>query len=164
MSTREFLDAYDAPIHATCPPVRCVRATLGANLYCMGTEVSHGERLTEYLENEWNALGTTRGAWCRTAGLSASTVMRWSQGAEPDLRNLRIVAAGLDRNLVDILFAAGYIDERDARMRRVAPPRPRLDIEVAIKTDRSISVAERDALLAVHAAFSTLGAAAGKSR
>ena len=125
---------------------------------------SHGTRLTRFLQGEWNALGTTRGAWCRSVGIASSTVLRWSQGVEPDLKNLLIVAAGLDRKLVDVLYAAGYIGDEDVQVRTVAPPRERITIEAAIKTDVTLSDPERDALLAVHAAFQTVTSPAGAGR
>jgi hypothetical protein len=138
---------------------------LAAILALMGeADTSHGARLTKYLEQEWAARNTTRGAWCRSVGLAGSTVLRWSQGVEPDLRNLQVVAEGLNRRLVDVLFAAGYIDESDVRVRTVAPPRMRTDVKAAIKADPTLSDPEREALLAVHNAFQTLASTRRRTR
>lgn len=123
---------------------------------------SHGVQLTRFLEKEWDALYTTRGAWCRANGLADSTVYRWSQGVEPDLRNMQTVADGLNRRLVDILFAAGYLDESDVRVRTVTPPRERIELEAAIRTDPELTDSEREALLAVHAAFQGPSTRSGK--
>lgn len=114
---------------------------------------SHGVLLTRFLEKEWDALYTTRGAWCRKVGVADSTVYRWSQGVEPDMRNMVEIAHGLGRKLTDILFAAGYIAEDEVKRIVVAPAREKMDLADVIRGDASLSAAQRDALLAVHAAF-----------
>lgn len=116
---------------------------------------AHGVRLTHFLEKEWDALYTTRGAWCRKVGLADSTVYRWSQGVEPDMRNMVLIAQGLNRKLVDILYAAGYLGEDEYKVRTVTPVRERPSLVDAIRTDPSLSTGQREALLAVHAAFET---------
>lgn len=119
----------------------------------MSSSQSHGIQLTRYLEKEWDALYTNRGEWCRKHGLADSTVYRWSQGVEPDLRNMQTVAEGLGRRLVEILYHAGYLDDSDLRLRAVTPPRERVDLEAAIRTDPELTDSEREALLMVHTAF-----------
>lgn len=125
---------------------------------------SHGARLTRFLEKEWDAMHTTRAAWCRKAGLADSTVLRWERGVEPDMRNLQLVADGLDRKLIEVLYHAGYIDEADMRLRTIPAPRERVDLEVAIRTDRTLDDTSREALLAIHAALTRSPASPGRKR
>lgn len=117
------------------------------------TTVNHGVLLTRFLEKEWDALGTTRGSWCRRAGIPDSTVYRWSQGVQPDLDNMVALAEALGRRLTDVLYHAGYIGEDEMRVRTVAPANERPALEDMIRTDDALSPPERQALLAVHAAF-----------
>lgn len=120
----------------------------------MGNETeNHGVLLTRYLEKEWDALYTTRGAWCREHGLPDTTVYRWSQGVEPDIGTMMKIADALGRKLVEVLYHAGYVDESDLRLRTVAPPRERIDVIGAIRTDPELTDQQRQALLAVHTAL-----------
>jgi hypothetical protein len=121
----------------------------------MPTTQSHGVLLTRYLEKQWDARYTNRGTWCRQVGLADSTVLRWGRGAEPDLKQLGIVAEGLSVKLVELLFHAGYIDEDDVKLRSVAPAPQRVPLVDSIRTDSTLTPAEKDALLAVHTAFTS---------
>lgn len=136
-------------------------------MYLMSTSEtqSHGIKLTRFLEKEWDARYTNRGAWCREVGLADSTVLRWSQGTDPDLNNLMLVADGLNRPLIEILYHAGYIPKRQIELTTVRPAAARVSVVDAIRTDEELSKAERDALLAVHAAFQSQdGASNGRRR
>jgi hypothetical protein len=114
--------------------------------------IDHGQRLTSFLQKEWDAAGTTRGAWCREAGLADSTVMRWGQGVEPDMRNLRMVAQGLGRRLVDVLLAAGYLSPDDVGG-HVPELSSRIDFETALLIATGISDEERAAHLKLREAY-----------
>lgn len=124
---------------------------------------SHGVMLTRFLEKEWDALYTTRGAWCRKVGLADSTLLRWGTGVEPDMKNMQKVAEGLNRKLIDILYAAGYLPEEQFRARTVVGPSEKVDLVEMIRNDASLNNAQRQALLAVHAAFQDDGAAGKRS-
>jgi hypothetical protein len=110
------------------------------------TTIDHGKRLAEFLASEWAAKGITRGTWCRENKIPDSTVMRWARGVEPDMRNLRIVAAALDRPLVDVLLAAGYLSPSDVNGRQVSPPTPWQSVDRAIEEDPTLSDALRQLL------------------
>jgi len=114
--------------------------------------IDHGQRLTEFLQREWDAAGTTRGAWCREVGLADSTVMRWGQGTDPDFRNLELVAAGLGRRMVDVLLAAGYLTPDEVNG-HVPVQSSRLDIDTALRTATGVSDAERDAHMQLRKAY-----------
>lgn len=105
----------------------------------MADSTNHGIKLTRFLEKEWDALGVTRGGWCRVNGLADSTVLRWSTGTPPTIDNMVLVAEALNRKLVDILYYAGYLDEDSYRVRTVAPPRERVDTIDVIRTDTTLT-------------------------
>lgn len=111
---------------------------------------SHGVLLTRFLEKEWDALYTTRGAWCRKVGVADSTVYRWSQGVEPDIRNMRLVADGLGRKLIDILYAAGYVDDTEVRVRAVTPPRSRASMTDVVNTDSALTKDGKEMMLKLY--------------
>lgn len=97
-------------------------------------------------------MGITRGQWCREVGLSDSTVSRWRTDTEPNLMNMKVVADGLGRPLIDILIAAGYLDPKDVRGRTVTP-RVQPDAITAIQSDPTLTEIERDTLLQMLAAM-----------
>lgn len=113
------------------------------------TDTDHGARLTRYLETVWDDLGTTRGAWCRQHRIADSTVMRWSIGVEPDMRNYRAVAAALELPLLDILVIAGEVTLEKGD--RPAPPKPRhtCRLDTALAEDNSVRPEWRQAVRAL---------------
>lgn len=96
--------------------------------------VKPGLALYTFLQEEWRALGTTRGAWCRQADLPDSTVHRWSQGHEPDMKSLRAVATALERPFTDILLAAGYVTPEELGGALLSPRKPPT-LDEALKLD-----------------------------
>lgn len=123
-----------------------------------------GPALAAFLQDEWDKLGTTRGAWCREAKIPDTTVIRWLQGAEPDMRNLRMVVDALPgRTLLDLLIVMGTLTEREAKGRTVAP-RPTPDIDAAIKLDPNLEPLERKALLAFRKAWRDVASGASRGR
>lgn len=121
----------------------------------MGTTepVDYGLNLTRYLEKVWDGLGTTRGAWSRQAGLADSTVLRWSQGVEPNMDNLRMVAEALNLKLTQVLLICGYITPGELKTATVPPPPVRPTVSEAIELDRTITTQEKLALRAMHDLF-----------
>ena len=109
------------------------------------------KQLYGWLEDEWAARGITMTAWCREAGISNTTVLRWREGTEPDLRTLRIVADKLERSLVDVLLAAGYIYQDEVDGYEI--PTRYYDIVETIRLDPDLSDEEREALRQIHDAF-----------
>jgi transcriptional regulator with XRE-family HTH domain len=116
------------------------------------TAIDYGMNLTRYLEAEWDGLGTTRGAWCRKVGLADSTVLRWAQGIEPDMKNLRLIAPALGLTLTQVLVICGYETEQNAKV-KAPEPRTRPTVAEAIELDPTINDDERAALRAMHDAL-----------
>lgn len=113
----------------------------------------YGMDLHDFLQKEWDHMGTTRGAWCREAGIPDSTVHRWGQGIEPDMRSLRLVAEALHRPLVDVLQGAGYLDKKT--LHREIPPRETPSVLKALQPpdkggDPTLSPVVREALLQIY--------------
>jgi len=119
-----------------------------------GTEssINHGQELHHFLQREWAAQGTTRGAWCRASGFADTTLVRWSQGtSEPDTRTLRQIADALGKSLIDIMLEAKYITPEEAKdlvFQRADP-----NLEEAIRLDPSLSDAHREAHRKLFQAF-----------
>lgn len=116
------------------------------------SEVNHGQALHRFLEQEWAALGVTRGAWCRSNGISDSTMVRWQQGTDPDYRLMRQVADALDRSMLEILIAGKYIRPEEVDGLGV-PPRQQVSVSEAIRLDPSLTDEARDALRLLLKAF-----------
>lgn len=115
---------------------------------------NYGANLYAYLEKEWDSQGLTRGAWCRIHRLADSTVLRWSQGYEPSMENLRVVADIVRVTLPQLLVVCGYIDARTSKINSPAP-RERPSVAEAIELDSSIDENERQALRLMHEAFTS---------
>lgn len=123
-----------------------------------------GPKLAAFLQAEADALGTTRGAWCRSARLPDSTVIRWSQGAEPDMRNLlQVVEALPGRDLLDLLVVMEYIDP-GAVAKRPVEMRPVIDVDVAIAKDPTLGAKERKLLQGVRELFAEVATSATTGR
>lgn len=93
-----------------------------------------GEALYSFLEEEWEALGLTRGAWCRKANLPDSTVYRWKSGHLPDMRSLQIVADTLGRPMIEVLLAAGIVNPDEVNGQWIAPRQP-VTLDDALRGD-----------------------------
>jgi predicted transcriptional regulator len=117
----------------------------------MKNEIDHGLELWQFLESEWERLGTRPTAWSRQANIPDATMLRWRDGVEPELRNLRRVANALNRPLVEILLAAKYVTPKEVNgqqiMERV------YSVPEAIALDPALGPGDRDVLLRVYTAL-----------
>ncbi len=126
--------------------------------------IEPGPALAAFIQAEADRLGTTRGAWCRMATIPDSTVIRWTQGAEPDMRNLRLVVEALPgRDILDLLVIMGYITAEDIKRGSVTP-RPVIDVDLAIAKDPTLGAKERKMLKAVREAWAEVATGAVKGR
>lgn len=92
----------------------------------------YGPRLYAYLETHWRAQGTNANAWVNQhPGIQGPTVSRWRNGSVPSLANMRAVADALGVSMLDVLTAAGVVDERDAKRAPATPAPPSIDAAIA---------------------------------
>lgn len=113
---------------------------------------SAGKLLFAFLQTEWDAMGIGPTAWARRVGLPDATVLRWrDEDVDPDMRTLRRVAEALERPVVDVLLAAGYVTSDE--LNGYAVPVRTYDIIETIRLDQKLSDPEREALRQVHDAF-----------
>ena len=116
--------------------------------------------LFDFILAECNAQQIALTTWCRGAGIPDPTVLRWREGVEPDMRSLRRVAVALDRSLIDILVAGGWITREEANGH--VPQIRSYDLSEAIRLDTKISDAEREAHRQLQQAFAMVESGAKK--
>jgi transcriptional regulator with XRE-family HTH domain len=128
----------------------------------MGTDGSpYAQALYSFLEREWEAMDIRPSAWCRRVGLADATVLRWREGeSEPDMRTIRRVADALERPVIDLLVAMGYVTRREAG--GYEPPARTYDLLETIRLDPKLTDGEREALRQVYDAIRLVNS--GKAR
>ena len=59
----------------------------------------------------------------RATGIAEANISRWLRGeTQPDLANLRRIAAVLKVPLLELIVAAGHLSPAEAKLRDVVPP------------------------------------------
>jgi len=105
----------------------------------MTTDISEwGPRLYAYLERHWTAEGATANRWAYAHGIQGASISRWKTGdVTPSLERMVDVAAALDVTVLDVLIAAGVVDEADAKRPASLPVPPSIDAAIAHDPDLS---------------------------
>lgn len=118
------------------------------------TGSKHATKLYAFLQKEWDAMGIAPTTWCRTVGIPDPTVYRWKTGVEPDMKSMRRVAEALERPLVDVLLAAGYVTPAQVGGHIPELRRPH-DLREALEKDQSVDAGLREAIRQMLDAFET---------
>lgn len=104
---------------------------------------------------EWVSAGLAEREWteyrlAKTTGIAKGVIALWrTKGSEPEIGSVRQVAEAFDVSAIDAMIAAGYLapDELPESM----------SVLEAIRRDRSLDAAGRDALVSVYRAVVTTG-------